>query len=471
MNMFMNLNINAGVAINLKILTIAAVFSIMSIMAGVRAASAMEGEISEPAWYEASVELERPADIKKGAPGAVRFLFTPLVAGEFIVMASCRAGAGGAKSVEFAGGVKSFRASALKTASCEFEFTASKPVVEMLAVEFSVKYPAQELIKMVEAKFGARLYESKKLIKKIGAGPEIYSASLPLKMIVSDVECAVNPEIYFEKNIDDEFLNIKPVISREEATEKIRSFEAKYDGVFELSEKEFVDFIRRTGCDFFKDLNDYFKGLHAYNYSHGRDYNIDRRTGSPAKLPETSRPLKAPACDFDKVIKFVKLSVSCSSDVSGRYAGKVPGEDAGNFSNAANGKNAAAGNKNGGTKNVGKEYIMTGGPLSGAGGGMPIYMAAFYNLFFIESFKNGGGAKEKVEAIKNFESVAKLLTDDGRAGGGDGRGALFADAKVRASLEGYFLYNAGVMYKKTGAIDHKRYFEKAASKNRGLIVE
>jgi hypothetical protein len=387
---------------------------------------AKEGSVSEPVWYEAGIGLVRPAVIKTGAAGVLNFSFKPLIAGEFNVKVTC---ALKSKNIAIKGeSVKTIKAAGMKAVSAEFEFIALKPVDEMFSVEFSVNYPAPALVKMIESKFGSQLIEARKLIKKINSNPEIYAAALPLKIIATDVECAVNPEVYFEKNIDDEFLNIKPAISKEEAAAKIESFESKYDGIFEFTKTEFENFIKRTGCDFLKDLNDYFKGLHAYNYSYGRDYGIDKKTGAALKLPAGEFKFKSPACGCEKIFEFADVYIKLINQNE--------------------------------TKKTGTEYYTTDGPRIG-NISEPLFMAAFYNLYFVESFKNGAGAKEKIAVIKNYESAADLLTG----------GKYYRSEIIKTALAGYFLYNTGIMYKKTGAIDYKRYFEKAASKNKGLIIE
>jgi hypothetical protein len=390
---------------------------------------AKEGSVSEPVWYEASIGLARPAVIKTGAAGVLNFTFKPLIAGEFNVKVTC---ALKSKNIAVKGeSVKIIKTAGMKAASAEFEFIALKPADEMFSVEFSMNYPASALAKMIEGKFGSQLIEARKLIKKINSNPEIYAATLPLKIIATDVECAVNPEVYFEKNIDDEFLNIKPAISKEEAASKIESFEAKYDGIFEFNKTEFENFTKRTGCDFLKDLNDYFKGLHAYNYSYGRDYGIDKKTGAALKLPAGEFKFKSPACGYEKIFEFADVYIKLIDGINGNE-----------------------------TKNTGTEYYTADGPRIG-NISEPLFMAAFYNLYFVESFKNGAGAKEKIAVIKNYESAADLLTG----------GKYYRSEIIKTALAGYFLYNAGIMYKKTGAIDYKRYFEKAASKNKGLINE
>ena len=411
------------------LLALVFLFSIIMIMidSKLNLSHAKEGAVSEPVWYEAGISLLRPAVIKTGAAGVLNFSFKPLIAGEFNVKVTC---ALKSNNIAVKGeSVKIIKAAGMKAASAEFEFIALKPADEMFSVEFSVNYPASALVKLIEGKFGVQLLEARKLIKKINSNPEIYSAALPLKIIATDVECAVNPEVYFEKNIDDEFLNIKPAISKEEAAAKIESFEAKYDGIFEFNKTEFENFTKRTGCDFLKDLNDYFKGLHAYNYSYGRDYGIDKKTGAALKLPAGEFKFKSPACGYEKIFEFADIYIKL-------------------FNNENE------------TKKPGSEYYTADGPLIG-NISEPLFMAAFYNLYFVESFKNGAGAKEKIAVIKNYESAADLLTG----------GKYYRSEFIKTALAGYFLYNTGIMYKKTGAIDYKRYFEKAASKNKGLIIE
>ncbi len=389
---------------------------------------AKENSVSEPVWYEAGIGLATPAVIKTGAAGILTFTFKPLIAGEFNVKVRCSL-----KSKNFAlkgESVKNIKTSAAKSASADFEFVALKPADEMFSVEFSVNYPAAALSKIIEGKFGPQLFEARNLIKKINSNPEIYTAALPLKIIATDVECAVNPEIYFEKNVDDEFLNIKPAISKDEAAAKIEAFEAKYDGIFEFNKTEFENFIKRTGCDFLKDLNDYFKGLHAYNYSYGRDYGIDKKTGAALKLPAGAFKFKSPACGYAKIFEFADVYIKLINS-----------------------------NENE-TKKQRNEYYTSDGPRVGSLS-EPLFMAAFYNLYFVESFKNGAGAKEKIAVVKNYESAADILT-----GGG-----YYRSEVIKTALAAYFLYNTGIMYKKTGAIDYKRYLEKAASKNKGLIIE
>lgn len=374
--------------------------------------------ITEPLWYEAGVKLIEPACVKTGAPGLLRFYIKPIIEGDFEFKVRFSVNSDLIDSKDSA--VKVIKASKNRPLSADFEFKAKGPVNELFTVEFSAAYPSAALIKLLEIKYGRQLSEVKNLAKKIKSRPGIYSASLPVKLIITDVECALNPEIYFEKNPADSFFNIVPSINNEDAIKKIDSFRAKYEGIFELSGSAFDRFIRRTGCNFSDDLNDYFKGLHAFYY---------------LKFLNAARVSK----DFESVIENIpdESKVFEFAAIYDKYL------------------------KDNETKKHSSEYSIVDN-RGDAAGKISVYIAAFYNLYYTEKFKNATGNKKKsAEIIKNYESVIKLLIT----------GDFYADKVVNNPLAGYFNYNLAMMYKKSGAVDYKRYFEMAKSKNKGLIID
>jgi len=393
-------------------------FSMIVITSYLSLAYAKGETITEPSWYKASVKLINPVSIKTGAPGLLRFSITPLIEGDFEFKVRFNVKSDLIESKDSV--AKVIKASRNRSLSADFEFTAKGPVNELFTVEFLTVYPSAALIKILETKYGRQLSEVKNLIKKINLRPEIYSASLPLKLIITDVECALNPEVYFEKNTADSFLNILPSISNEDAVKKVESFKAKYEGIFELSGSAFDKFIRRTGCSFTDDLNDYFKGLHAFYYF--KVFNAARVSNTFESIGEDV-PFK------DKVFEFI--------DIYNKYL------------------------KDNETKKNGSEYSIADNRRDGVGK-ISVYIAAFYNLYHTEKFKNAFDNKKNTsEIIKNYESIVKLLIS----------GGLYTDSSINDALTGYFYYNLAVMYKKAGAIDYKRYLKMAKSKNSGLIID
>ena len=410
--------VNKNTVIFILALFFSTLLSIIMITSHLTLAYAKGDTITEPLWYEAGVKLISPACIKTGAPGLLRFSVKPLIEGDFEFKARFKIKSDLIESKDFA--VKVIKASRNKPLSVDFEFTVKGPVNELFTVEFSTAYPSIALIKMLETKYGKQLSEIKNLIKKINSRPGIYSASLPLKLIITDVECALNPEVYFEKNTADRFLNIITTINNEDAVKKIDSFKAKYEDIFELSDPAFGKFIRRTGCNFMDDLNDYFKGLHAFYYlkflNEARVSNAFE--GSFDNIP-----------DENKVFEFI-----------GTYNKYLKDNE---------------------TKKSGSEYNTANNRGDGTGK-ISVYIAAFYNLYYTEKFKNASENKKKsVEIIKDYESAIKLLIT----------GDLYSDKAINDPLTAYFNYNLAVMYKKSGAVDYKRYFEMAKSKNNGLIID
>jgi len=369
------------------------------------------GTISEPQWYEADIALIKAANIKTGSAGVLRFSIKPLIEGDFEFKTSLNINS---KSVKLnQADLKKIKTSNMRKTFCDFEFVVTEPVYGDFSAEFSTAYPAADLIKAVEKKFGSDLYEVKKLTRKINFHSKIYSVSIPFKLIITETECAINPELYFEKNAGEEFLNMKPSLSTQDALNKIESFEAKYSGIFDLSKEGFYKFIKRTNCDFLKDLNDYFKGLHAYNYP-AAAIGENGKTAS-------QKELKSVAADYAKVFEFIETSFKYFNE----------------------------------TKKASAEYINNNGPEH-------VYIAAYYNLYFTVNFKNCINKKDgEKEIIKNYEAVLNLINESG----------LYKNEVLKKSLAGYFYYNLAQMSKKSGAIDYKRYFRKAVSENKGLITE
>ena len=409
---------NKNMVIFILAIFFSASFSMIVIASYFSLAYAKGETITEPSWYEAGVNLINPACIKTGAPGLLRFSITPLIEGDFEFKVRFNV-----KSdlIESKGSVvKVIKASRNRPLFFDYEFTAKGPVNELFTVEFSTVYPSAALIKILETKYGRQLFEVKNLIKKINLRPEIYSASLPLKLIITDVECAFNPEVYFEKSTADSFLNILPSISNENAVKKIESFKAKYEGIFELNGSAFDKFIRRTGCSFTDDLNDYFKGLHAFYY-----FKVFSVAGvfNAFESADKDIPFK------DKVFEFINIYNKYLDDNE--------------------------------TKESGLEYSAVDNRREGAGK-ISVYIAAFYNLYYTEKFKNAFDNKKNAsEIIKDYESIIKLLIS----------GGLYTDSSINDPLAGYFYYNLAVMYEKAGAIDYKRYLKMAKSKNSGLIID
>jgi len=369
------------------------------------------GSIAEPEWYEADIALIKPVNIKTGSAGVLRFSIKPLIEGDFEFKAALNVNSKNIKLKQ--SDSKKLKTSNMRKIFYDFEFTTTEPVYGNFSAEFSTAYPAADLIKTIEKKFGSDLYEVKKLTRKINFHSNNYSASIPFKLIVTETECALNPELYFEKSAGEDFLNMKPSISTQDALNKIESFEAKYAGIFDLNKDGFYKFIKRTNCDFLKDLNDYFKGLHAYNYS-AAGIGENNKTAAVKEL-------KSVSADYAKIFEFIEARFKYFNE----------------------------------TKKASSEYIKDNGPEH-------IYIATYYNLYFTVNFKNCFNKKDgEKDIIKNYEAVLNLISESG----------LYKTEVLKKSIAGYFYYNLAQMSKKSGAIDYKRYFRKAVSENKGLITE
>ncbi len=394
--------INKSVIIYISVILFSVSISLTMIASCLSIAYAKGETITEPRWYEANVILVNPVCIRTGAPGLLRFSVTPLIEGdfEFKVRFNFKSELINSKG----SAVKVIKASKSRPFTADFEFKTTKPVNELFTVEFSTAYPRTALVKILETKYGKQLYEVKNLINKINLLPDVYSATLPIKLIITDSQCALNPMIYFEKNNGADFFNIKPSIDNEDAVKKVESFKAKYEGIFELSGSAFDKFIRRTDCDFIDDLNDYFKGLHACYYFKVFNTFGDSKvfSGPDRNIPPENR-----------VVEFIGIYNIYLKDHETKKNGSA-------YNTVTNSRDSA--------------------------GDISIYIAAFYNLRFTEKFKSVIDSKNQVSnVIKDYEAAIKLLVYSG----------LYSNKPVNDSLTGYLYFNLAVMYKKPARLTIK----------------
>ncbi len=408
---------------------------------------ATESVISEPGWYEIKTSLIEPGFIKTDdsnniSSGKFRFMIKPLIKGEFEFIAKLK---DPPPAISITGSGKHIiKTSKNNPGYIDFEFKAHKPFHETIIIEFSTKYPADALIKEIKDKYDAQITEVKKLIKTISEKPLIYSATLPVKLIITKEQCALDPDIYFELCQRNDYFSPAPSLSTAEAEIKMTNFKEKYAGIFNMDEDGFKRFIERTECRFLDDTADYFKGAHTFYYNKGINFTDGSTLKEASDECAFHAPLTAPlntSLDINrngyvKLFKFINIYL--------KYIKKTE------------------------TGNAKNEYIKyTSKNYSSFDIKAPLYIMAFYNLYYSDSID----ALNRTLKIDKKNTAKKIIEDY----------EFFYNSFIKSGLNynnyfseqagGYFYYNLAKMLKRTGEIDYKRYLLKIKFNNKFLMTD
>ncbi|HNY10601.1 MAG TPA: hypothetical protein PKK26_03320 [Candidatus Wallbacteria bacterium] len=215
-----------------------------------RAAATMPG-FPEPAWYFVSTELLKPCKINE--TGTIRFIFKPLMNADLEVTAKIVM----PETVKITGEkTVAIKSSQMKPVHADFNFSVTKETIENGYIEFTTTYPAEKLVEIVTRKYSDKLSESKKMIEMITRKNKKYTSSVPINLFVTNSECALNPQGYFEKNSSDLFI-LKITMNIDEAKTYSESFKMRYLEIFEMKIDEFISFIKNTKCDYDVDLSNF----------------------------------------------------------------------------------------------------------------------------------------------------------------------------------------------------------------------
>jgi|GEM_PF-6324837 len=215
-----------------------------------RAAASVPG-LEMPQWHLAEASVIRTGDNTDEL--SLRFTFKPLVAANFNINVKFIPPAG---IKNMSAGTASLKSTGGKAVSADFPFEAAGSVYERGMLYYETDYPAGEVIKAIHAKYGSgEVLEVKQLAAKAAAVSKEYTGTLSLNFAVDSAQCSINPCVLFK--MSNGYFRMSPEVSFKKAEADIADFDKRYAQAFELSDKEFIDFLSMTGCELAFDIARY----------------------------------------------------------------------------------------------------------------------------------------------------------------------------------------------------------------------